>query len=213
MKFSLNNIIPNKVSNENIIKSSVWNNKLEFQKGDYYLISSPSGKGKSTLTSFLSGVRTDFTGDILIDKKNTQSLTSKNWIELRKNQIALVHQDLKLIANLTVIENLLLKNELTEYSTIENIDNYLTQLEVFELKEKKCSELSMGQQQRIAIIRSILQPFNWIILDEPFSHLDKKNKSLALDLIIKSAKNNDAGIILMSLDTNEKQKSFKSIEL
>ena len=213
MKFSLNNIIPNKVSNENIIKSSVWNNKLEFQKGDYYLISSSSGKGKSTLTSFLSGVRTDFTGDILIDKKNTQSLTSKNWIELRKNQIALVHQDLKLIANLTVIENLLLKNELTEYSTIENIDNYLTQLEVFELKEKKCSELSMGQQQRIAIIRSILQPFNWIILDEPFSHLDKKNKSLALDLIIKSAKNNDAGIILMSLDTNEKLNSFKSIEL
>ena len=213
MKFSLNNIIPNKVSNENIIKSSVWNNKLEFQKGDYYLISSSSGKGKSTLTSFLSGVRTDFTGDILIDKKNTQSLTSKNWIELRKNQIALVHQDLKLIANLTVIENLLLKKELTEYSTIENIDNYLTQLEVFELKEKKCSELSMGQQQRIAIIRSILQPFNWIILDEPFSHLDKKNKSLALDLIIKSAKNNDAGIILMSLDTNEKLNSFKSIEL
>ena len=149
----------------------------------------------------------------LLTKKNTQSLTSKNWIELRKNQIALVHQDLKLIGNLTVIENLLLKNELTEYSTIENIDNYLTQLEVFELKEKKCSELSMGQQQRIAIIRSILQPFNWIILDEPFSHLDKKNKSLALDLIIKSAKNNDAGIILMSLDTNEKLNSFKSIEL
>ena len=186
---------------------------MEFQKGDYYLISSSSGKGKSTLTSFLSGVRTDFTGDILIDKKNTQSLTSENWIELRKNQISLVHQDLKLIGNLTVIENLLLKNELTEYSTIENIDNYLTQLEVFELKEKKCSELSMGQQQRIAIIRSILQPFNWIILDEPFSHLDKKNKSLALDLIIKSAKNNDAGIILMSLDTNEKLNSFKSIEL
>ena len=213
MKFSLNNIIPNKVSNENIIKSNVWNNKLELQKGNYYLISSSSGKGKSTLTSFLSGYRTDFTGDILIDKKNTQSLTSENWIELRKNQIALVHQDLKLIGNLNVIENLLLKNELTEYSTIEDIDNYLTQLEVFELKEKKCSELSMGQQQRIAIIRSILQPFNWIILDEPFSHLDKKNKSLALDLIIKSAKNNDAGIILMSLDTNEKLNSFKSIEL
>ena len=213
MKFSLNNIIPNKVSNENIIKSNVWNSELEFQKGNYYLISSPSGKGKSTLTSFLSGCRTDFTGDILIDKKNTQSLTSENWIELRKNQIALVHQDLKLIGNITVLENLLLKNELTEYSTIENIDNYLTQLKVFELKEKKCSELSMGQQQRIAIIRSILQPFNWIILDEPFSHLDKKNKSLALDLIIKSAKNNDAGIILMSLDTNEKLNSFKSIEL
>lgn len=213
MKFSLNNIIPNKVSNENIIKSNVWNSELEFQKGNYYLISSSSGKGKSTLTYFLCGCRKDFTGDILIDKKNTQSLTSKNWIELRKNQIALVHQDLKLIGNLTVLENLLLKNELTEYSTIENIDNYLTQLEVFELKEKKCSELSMGQQQRIAIIRSILQPFNWIILDEPFSHLDKENKSLALDLIIKSAKKNDAGIILMSLDINEKLNSFKSIAL
>ena len=156
MKFSLNNIIPNKVSNENIIKSNVWNSELEFQKGNYYLISSPSGKGKSTLTSFLSGCRTDFTGNILIDKKNTQSLTSKNWIELRKNQIALVHQDLKLIGNLTVLENLLLKNELTEYSTIENIDNYLTS------GRNHCKFSTIYIEFSIILIYSII--FNFLFL-------------------------------------------------
>ena len=213
MNLTFNNIVPLKVLKDDLVKSDVWNSKIIFEKGNNYLIRSVSGKGKSTLISFLSGCRNDFSGKFFMNEFYTKDLSKENWIELRKNKIALVNQDLKLMSNITVLENLLLKNDLTNHTKIENIESLLNNLNIINLKDKKCGHLSMGQQQRVAIIRSLLQPFTWILLDEPFSHLDKKNKLLAIELIIKVTKENKAGIILTTLDINENLDSFKSINL
>jgi putative ABC transport system ATP-binding protein len=71
----------------------------------------------------------------------------------------------------------------------------------------------MGQQQRVAIIRALAQPFEWIVLDEPFSHLDHKNAQIAYSLIEKNCNNQDAGFILTTLDATSEVKFNKEINL
>lgn len=213
MDLILDNINPKTIEAKDITNSNIWGNNLKFSSKKNYLIRSVSGKGKSTLINYLSGLRNEFDGQLIIGEIKSSELNSDNWIEKRKNEIALVNQDLKLISSLSVIENLVLKNELTNHVDKETINQLLKEVGIFELKNKKCSQLSIGQQQRVAIVRSLLQPFDWILLDEPFSNLDETNQIIALNLIIKVAENQNAGIILTTLETNQEIPNFKSIDL
>ena len=213
MDLILDNINPKTIEAKDITNSNIWGNNLTFSSKKNYLIRSVSGKGKSTLINYLSGLRNDFDGQLIIGEIKSSELNSDNWIEKRKNEIALVNQDLKLISSLSVIENLVLKNELTNHVDKETINQLLKEVGIFDLKNKKCSQLSIGQQQRVAIVKSLLQPFDWILLDEPFSNLDETNQIIALNLIIKVAENQNAGIILTTLETNQEIPNFKSIDL
>ena len=86
MNLTFNNIVPLQVLKDDLVKSEVWNRKIIFEKGNNYLIRSVSGKGKSTLISFLSGCRRDFSGKFFIDEFSTKDLSQENWIQLRKNK-------------------------------------------------------------------------------------------------------------------------------
>ncbi len=101
--------------------------------------------------------------------------------------------------NLTVKENLLLKNSLTDYYEEKQLLEFVQKVQLEDKWEKHCGILSMGQQQRIAIIRSFLQPFEWLFLDEPFSHLDELNSTICLNLIDEEVSKRNAGFILASL--------------
>lgn len=213
MDLILDNINPRTIEAKDITNSNIWGRNLIFNSKKNYLIRSVSGKGKSTLINYLSGLRNDFDGQLVIGGIKSNELNPDNWIEKRKTEIALVNQDLKLISSFSVIENLVLKNELTNHVDKETINQLLKEVGIFDLKNKKCSQLSIGQQQRVAIVRSLLQPFDWILLDEPFSNLDETNQIIALNLIIKVAENQNAGIILTTLETNQEIPNFKSIDL
>jgi ABC-type lipoprotein export system ATPase subunit len=105
---------------------------------------------------------------------------------------------------LTVAENLLLKNQLTDYKTEQEIKSMLDQLEIGHKWNDSCGLLSMGQQQRVAIVRSLCQPFNWLILDEPFSHLDEQNSIRSLSMIDAECTKQNAGFVLTSLDDDNR---------
>ena len=77
--------------------------------------------------------------------------------------------------------------------------SFLAELGIADKKNQLCKNLSLGQQQRVAIIRSILQPFELLLMDEPFSHLDKENAKIALRLINQETDLNGGGYILTSL--------------
>ena len=213
MDIVFRNIIPQNIKDEYIFNSSIWDTNITFKQNQFYLIRSVSGRGKTTLINYLSGKRTDYLGIQLHNEDDCKNLKAEGWIQKRKNEIALVNQDLKLVNGLTVFENLLLKLELTNYINITKIDDYLKALNIIDLKNKNCSILSMGQLQRVAIVRSLLQPFHWLLLDEPFSHLDQKNTENALTLITNAAKEQKAGIILTSLNLKEEIDLFKTIDL
>lgn len=179
--------------------NSVWKNNVQFESGKDYLISAPSGTGKTSLFSFIYGVRKDFSGEILINEKNTNSFSLNEWADMRSRKIAYIPQDLKLLPTLTVAENLEIKNRLTRHRTKEQIQKMLDTLGVGDKQNQKCGTLSLGQQQRVTVIRSLLQPFEFILMDEPFSHIDDENIKYASELISNECRANGGNFIMVSL--------------
>lgn len=202
MQIQLNKVIPIPLHDYNHDASNIWNNELTINTPGNILIDAASGKGKSTFTHILCGLRNDFSGEVLINQKNINTFNLNDWVELRKTKMSIVFQDLQLFGKLTAWENLLLKNNLTNYKTTDEIENYLSILGLADRKNQLAATLSYGQQQRIAIIRALLQPFEIMILDEPFSHLDIDNSTIALNMILKEVKKQNAGMIITSLGSN-----------
>ncbi|MDR1169340.1 MAG: ATP-binding cassette domain-containing protein [Prevotellaceae bacterium] len=177
----------------------IWFNDINFRKGESYLISAFSGQGKSSFLSFIFGERVDYTGDIYFDSREIKTLKKTDWQNVRQKNISCVFQGLRLFSELTTMENIQLKNKLTEYKSQEEIDCMIEQSGLQDKKNEKTGRLSFGQQQRIAIIRALCQPFDFILLDEPFSHLDEQNIEIMTELITKELKHRKAGMLLCSL--------------
>ena len=170
-----------------------------FKRGCRICIHAESGGGKSSLLSFIYGNRKDYTGEIFFDKINIRTLNISGWCDIRKSHIALLPQEMRLFPELTVNENIQLKNQLTGSKKQEEIDRMLECLGVIEKKYTLVSKLSIGQQQRVALVRTLCQPFDFIFLDEPVSHLDKTNNKIVAELVEIEASKNNAGIITTSV--------------
>jgi len=180
-------------------ESQIWNKPLSFQKGKKYLVLAPSGKGKSTLLHCIYGIRKDFDGNVLLDDKSIKKYDSEALSDLRQKKLSMVFQDLRLFEQLTAEENILLKANLTNHKNLSEIKEMAKRLGVDGLLKKPCGTLSFGQKQRIAIIRSLCQPFDFLLLDEPFSHLDGDNIKAATALIAEECDQQQAALILVSL--------------
>lgn len=180
-------------------ETQIWNNNLSFQKGKRYLVLAPSGKGKSTLLHCIYGLRKDFDGNVLLNEKSIKNYDSESLSEMRQKTLSIVFQDLRLFEQLTAEENILLKANLTNHKSISEIKTMAEKLGVTGLLKKPCGTLSFGQRQRIAIIRSLCQPFDFLLLDEPFSHLDEDNIKAATTLIAEECDQQGSGLILVSL--------------
>lgn len=212
MKFELNHIIPYPLKNQ-IAKESIWNKSFTINSTKNYLVSAQSGKGKSTLVAILYGIRNDYEGNLKINDKDVNAYSLNELSSLRTNNLSIVFQDLKLFGERSLIENLLVKNDLTNYKTTKEIYNLI---EEFGLKGKEnqlCKTLSYGQQQRTAIIRALLQPFDFILLDEPFSHLDDDNASIAIEVILEECNKQNAGFLITSLGNTHSLRDFQMISI
>ena len=180
-------------------KSDLWLHDVTFRKGEYYLVEAASGTGKSSLCSFLYGARTDYAGRILFDAADCRTLSVAQWGELRRRSLSMLFQDLRLFGELTVAENLALKNELTSFKTPGQIERLLEAVGIAAKRNTPVGELSFGQQQRVAFIRCLCQPFDFILLDEPVSHLDAANGEVLSALLLEGAQAQGAGVIVTSV--------------
>ncbi len=203
MDIKLNQFIPSPLSETYSGGSELWKQPdLHLNQKATTLITSPSGKGKSSLISMIYGLRNDFEGTILLDNQSISEISSKQWSDLRSSKIAVVFQSLKLFDELTAYENILIKNQLTNQKTEDEIQEFVRILGMTSYVQQLAGTLSFGQQQRIAIIRALCQPFELILLDEPFSHLDRKNALTAWELITTESKNQNASIIITGLGSD-----------
>ena len=200
MQYQLKNILPTPLKEQKRShQSDIWETDCVLEKGKNYLVTAPSGKGKSTFLHILFGLRKDFEGRVELNKKEISSFSINEWANLRKDQLAIVFQDLRLFPNLSALDNILIKSNLNATKTTEEIKKMATQLGIAALLDQSCATLSYGQRQRVAIIRALCQPFDFLFLDEPFSHLDEENTKIAFQLIENVCAEQKAGYVLVSL--------------
>lgn len=183
--------------------SQVWEvPSFIIERGCKICIQAESGCGKSSLLSYIFGNRRDYIGDILFDGQNIKSFDIQKWCDIRTFNIALLPQEMRLFAELTVMQNIQLKNDKTGHKTVDEIRMFLSKLGIEDKKDIPVKNLSIGQQQRVALIRTICQPFDFIFLDEPVSHLDESNNRIVAAIVEEEAAAQSAGIISTSVGNN-----------
>ena len=186
-------------ADRNSVTSDVWHQDLFFRKGEMYLIEAASGTGKSSLCSYIYGYRNDYQGIINFDETNIKAYSVKQWVDLRKHSLSMLFQDLRIFTELSALENVQLKNNLTGCKKKKEILSFFEQLGIADKINVKAGKLSFGRQQRVAFIRALCQPFDFLFLDEPISHLDDDNSRIMGELIIAEAKAQGAGVIATSI--------------
>ena len=154
----LQQTLPQVFADRNSIVSDIWHQDLFFRKGKMYLIEAASGTGKSSLCSYIYGYRNDYQGIINFDETNIKAYSVKQWVDLRKHSLSMLFQDLRIFTELTALENVQLKNNLTGYKKKKEVLAYFEQLGIADKINVKAGKLSFGQQQRVAFIRALCQP-------------------------------------------------------
>lgn len=203
MQLTLQSLIPIPLREKiNARHSDVWNTELHFQSPEYIFIQAPSGTGKTTLIHSLYGLRKDFSGTIAWNNMSLGNRNAEQMADLRAGKLSVIFQDMRLFPELTTWENLEAKRSLSNTVTEAEVIVWMERLGISDKKNALGSTLSYGEQQRVAIIRALLQPFQWLLMDEPFSHLDKNNTELAAALILEVVQHNNAGLLLADLDEN-----------
>ena len=202
-KITLRNLLPEVFAGAEyqppVSTSGVWLRTLEITRGQRLLVAAESGTGKSSLCSFIYGARADFRGTILFDDTDIRSLSTAQWCAVRTRSLAWLPQEMRLFHELTVMENLLIKNRLTDRYSQAELLAMLARLEIDHKAAEPAGRLSVGQQQRVALVRALAQPFDFIILDEPVSHLDARNNAACAALVQEVADAQGAGIIATSV--------------
>lgn len=195
----LHQTLPEVFAGRDGIVSDVWHREVAFLKGKKYLVEAASGTGKSSLCSFIYGYRSDYQGIITFDGENIRNMSAKRRTEVRKRSLAMLFQELRLFDELTAWENVQLKNRLTGFCTKNRIAQWFEELGIADKRDVKAGKMSFGQQQRVAFVRALCQPFDFIMLDEPVSHLDDGNARIMGRILTEEAARQGAGIIATSI--------------
>jgi len=203
MDLVIQNLLPSYFDETRKAGSDIWGKELYFRKGEYIKIIAPSGSGKTSLVLFLYGMRSDYTGSISYHDKDIRDLSPEKFSGYRTNSISIVFQDLRLFPDQTVWDNIEIKRQLNPYHGPERIKEMATRLGIADKLDSLSGNCSYGEQQRVAIIRSLVQPYDFLLLDEPFSHLDNDNAEKAMQLMDEESKKRGAGILFANLERTD----------
>lgn len=198
-KIKFDNVLPDVFAGKPDLQSDVWKRELDFSKGKKYLIEADSGRGKSTFCSYIIGYRKDYSGKIMFDDVDARNMNIKIWTDARRFNLSYVFQELRLFPELTAFENVEIKNRLTKFKSKEDISRWFERLGIADKTDEKVRFMSFGQQQRVAMMRALAQPFDFIIADEPISHLDDGNSRTMGKIMEEEAESQGAGIIMTSI--------------
>lgn len=174
---------------------------LTLRKGEHIAIIGDSGSGKSTLLHLLGGVDRPTEGQVFIQNIDITSLKEKDLTIFRRRNIGIIYQFFNLIPNLSVEKNILLPLLLDERKPDKDLFQEITQTLGIENKMKRFPhELSGGEQQRVAIARSLVTRPAVILADEPTGNLDRKNTEEISSLFRLVNQRFEATIVLITHD-------------
>ena len=199
-KIVFDNVTPHVFSGQSLC-SEIWQAHAVFERGKLYLVEAESGKGKSTFCSYILGYRNDYEGRVLFDDEDTKTYNPSRWAQLRQRSVSHLFQELRLFPELTSMENILIKQQLTPDMDLpkEKVLAWFDRLGIPEKVDQKIGRMSFGQQQRVAMMRALVQPFDVLLVDEPISHLDDRNSQIMADIMMEEAKRQNACVIVTSI--------------
>jgi len=150
---------------------------LEISEGDFMAVTGPSGSGKSTLLYTLGGLLTPNKGRVLVNESDIYSLNQRLRAKFRRENVGFIFQTFELLPYLTALENVMLPLSIDGVSGGEQEDRAYDSLEKVGLDERadhKPTELSGGEQQRVAVARGLVNEPKILLADEPTGNLDQK---------------------------------------
>ena len=175
----------------------------DFEKGKIYAIRGRSGTGKTTLLSLISGLERCTEGTILFDGKNLKDINLDTY---RNSQIGIVFQSYNLLPYMTASENIILSMDASGQKIENKKQKAIELMESVGLKssyaDRKVLRLSGGEQQRVAIARSLSYNPKMIVADEPTGNLDKQTESEILDIFKKLAHEEGKCVIIVTHSPN-----------
>ena len=196
---SLHQVVPQVFADREDMNSQIWHTEVDFEKGNTYLVEAESGMGKSTFCSYLLGYRNDYSGKIFFDQDDVRRYKISQWVTVRQQHIGMLFQEMRLFPELTALENVQIKNRLTSTVSKATIEEWFSKLGIAEKLHQKAGLLSQGQQQRVAFMRSLAQPFDFLVVDEPISHLDDVNAQLMAEMMMQVKESTQCGVIVTSI--------------
>lgn len=195
---------------------TVLNNiNISIQSGDFTSITGRSGSGKSTLLYLLSSLDQPSSGEIIVDGQILTSMSQQQVHEFRNQKMGFVFQFHYLLPELTAIENILMPARKKQLHH-ERRDRALYLLEHFGLSEKADrlpSQMSGGEQQRVAIARSLIMDPQYVFADEPTGNLDSVNGEIVMNIFKKINKEMKTTIIYVTHDPDFASLADKKIQL
>ena len=206
--------------NESIIKIDTvkfyWSKKsnfkifvpnLEIKKGEKVLLLGESGSGKTTILSLICGFLNPLSGNIFINGKTINQLSSKTKDEYRADNIGIIFQQFNLLPYANVVDNVLLPLYFSKVRSNNVPDKREKVIELFkqwrlpdDITQFRASSLSVGQQQRVAVARALIGNPSLIIADEPTSSLDADAQKIFLDLMFEQISENNSTLLMVSHD-------------
>ena len=178
---------------------------LTVESGEFVAITGPSGSGKSTMMNLVGALDIPSYGSIYLDNKDISMMSESSLALLRSKKIGFIFQQFNLIPTLSALQNVMLPMELIdtpEKSAEIKAVNLLKMLGLDERLQHKPNELSVGQQQRVAIARSMANNPEVILADEPTGNLDSKTGRFVMDFLGELHKKERKTIILVTHDLN-----------
>ena len=181
--------------------------KLNVDVGEKVLLLGESGSGKTTLLSLICGFLNPLSGDIFLDNNKINDLSARKRDQYRSDNIGIIFQQFNLLPYANVIDNILLPLYFSKKRAVKSQDQRETAINLCKLlrlpdtiKDKKANELSIGQQQRVAVARALIGHPSLIIADEPTSSLDAEAQGIFLDLMFSQINKNNSTLLMVSHD-------------
>ena len=193
---------------------------LEIKKGEKVLLLGESGSGKTTLLSLICGFLNPLSGSISINGNTINELSSKTKDKYRADNIGIIFQQFNLLPYANVVDNVLLPLYFSQARSKNIVNKRAAALELFkqlrlpdDIAQYRASNLSVGQQQRVAVARALIGNPSLIIADEPTSSLDTNAQQLFLDLMFKQISENNSTLLMVSHDKSLSNRFDRQINI
>ena len=187
---------------------------IEIPDGEFVAVTGASGSGKSTLLGLIAGLDAPTSGEILIDRASVTEMSEDALATLRSEKIGFIFQSFHLIPSLTAFENVLIPMEILGLKDARaRAGKLLEDVELTNRGHHYPTELSGGEQQRIAIARAFANQPKILLADEPTGNLDSRNGSHIFDLMTDLHSKNNVTLVLVTHDQFLAKKAQRQIVL